>query len=81
MHYIVATNFAASGEAKGANSDSIATTLVAVTDNQLLVIDIAAAFTGIAAGDFVGVNFTRDGDNAADTITDFTVFGLLLEYF
>lgn len=81
MHYIVATSFGASGEAKGANTDSIATTLVAVTDNQIIAIDIAAAFTGIAAGDFVGVNFTRDGDHASDTITDFTVFGLLLEYF
>ena len=81
MHYIVATSFAASGESASANTDSISTTLVAVTDNQLLAIDISAAFTGIAAGDFVGVNFTRDGDNAADTITDFSVFGLLFEYF
>ena len=81
MHYIVATSFAASGESASANTDSISTTLVAVTDNQLLAIDISAAFTGIAAGDFVGVNFTRDGDNAADSITDFSVFGLLFEYF
>lgn len=81
MYYEVTTNFAASGEAKGANTDSISATVQAVTDNQLIAIDISAAFTGIAAGDFVGVKFNRDGDNASDTITDFSVFGLLVEYF
>ena len=81
MHYEVTTNFAAHGEAKGTHTDSISTTLVAVTDNQMINIDISAAFTGISAGDFVGVLFNRDGDNAADSVTDFMCHGLMLEYF
>lgn len=46
-----------------------------VTLNDFECIDVSAAFTGVAAGDLVGILFTRDGDAGGDTIDD-TVYYL-----
>jgi hypothetical protein len=74
------TDFANDGEAYSAGSDSIASATLAVVSDQMDAIDIAAAFTGIAALDMVGVKWTREGTNAADSVVTYAVFGLLLEY-
>ena len=77
----VTTAFAASGEAHNTHSDAIAIAAVAAVANQMLEDDISAAFTGIAAGDYVGVMWERQAGHASDTIgTTVTVLGLLLEW-
>lgn len=81
LAYSVNTSFAAAGEAKTANSDSISMTTAAVTANEMEEIDISAAFTGIAAGDYVGVDWNRDGADASDTIeAQWSSLGIRLEY-
>jgi len=51
------------------NTDSTTGT-TAVTVDKITCIDISAALTGAAAEDLVGIEFKRDGDDAADTIGD-----------
>ena len=68
------------GEAYTGTTDTIAGTTRAMTSNQVDEIDVSAAFTGIAAGDWVGFEFERDGAHAGDTITTLYVLGLHLEY-
>ena len=65
----------------GANTDSVAAATVAVTDNQMIEIDVSAGFTAIAALDNFGFAWTRLGSDALDTITDFTAHYLYLETF
>ena len=50
------------------HTDSIAATETAVTDNKLSCVDISAAFTGVAAGDLIGFQFTREGGDVGDTL-------------
>ncbi len=57
----------AGGEQYNANSDSRSST-TAVTNGEIEGIDISAALTGATAKDLVGITFTRDGDDAADTV-------------
>ncbi|MCR4341804.1 MAG: hypothetical protein NUW01_18165 [Gemmatimonadaceae bacterium] len=80
LRYSVATSWGADGEARTANTDAIAATTRAVTADEMDAIDVSAALTGIAAGDYVGLAFTRLGSDVLDTITGFRVLGLLLEY-
>ena len=76
----ILTEFGATGEALNANTDSIAATTYAMTANNVNDIDIIATFTGVAAGDRIGLQFTRKGQDAGDTITSLFLFGVLLEY-
>lgn len=39
-----------------------------VLQNDIVCLDISTALTGITAGDLVGLEFLRDGDEAADTV-------------
>jgi len=64
----VETDFGACAEVYTTHSDSIAAGQVAVTINQLTCLDINAALDGIAAGDHVGVAFTRYGSDVLDTV-------------
>lgn len=64
----VSTNYGACGESYNTHSESIAAGEVAVTANQIECLDISAALTGIAAGDYVGIEFTRHGSAAEDTV-------------
>lgn len=67
----VATDWGACGEAYNANTDDIAaSTVIGLTLNQLECLDLDDAFTGIAAGDHVGVAFNRDATHEEDTIED-----------
>ena len=56
------------GEAYDANEDSIAAGEVAVTLSEIECIDITEALTGSTALDLVGMEFTRYGSHANDTI-------------
>jgi hypothetical protein len=80
LRYSINTEFGGSGEAYNANTDSIATTTQAVTHLDLETVDVSAALTGIAGSDVVGLAFTREGSDAADTISVFNVLGFSLEY-
>ena len=68
------------GEAYTGTTDSIVAATRAMTSNQVDEIDVITAFTGIAAGDWIGFEFERDGAHAGDTITTLYVLGLHLEY-
>ena len=56
--WAIATSWGATGEDESANTDSATGNNAAVTDDQLLAIDISAAFTGIAAADYIGISAT-----------------------
>ncbi|GAH07755.1 unnamed protein product, partial [marine sediment metagenome] len=68
-------------EAYNAHSDAVAVDTVAVTANKLECIDIAEALTGIAAGDWIGVRFTRNGTDVLDTLaTTVYLIGMRMQY-
>jgi hypothetical protein len=79
MRYSVTTDFAAHGESRTANSDSIASTDLVVTADNLIEIDIRAALTGLAENDYLGLNFLREGAHANDTTSSVIMLGVLLE--
>lgn len=60
IQWDVFTKFGAVGEAFDANSDSIIDDTLAVINNEITELDITAAFTGLAAGDHVGVDFVSN---------------------
>jgi hypothetical protein len=82
----VATNWGQIGSGEVYNSDAgaIAAGQVAVTLNHVEIIDITASFVGVGAmgpGDQVGVQFTREGNNANDTVNaDVYLLGLRIQY-
>jgi hypothetical protein len=62
------------------NTDTIAATATAVDIEQLECINIAAALTGAAGLDLVGLKFTRQGSHANDTIGKEVIYlGVLIE--
>ena len=83
MVWTATTDFAlaCSTEDYDTNEDSTGSQTDQVLQNDLVCLDVSTALTGIAAGDLVGMEFLRDGDNAADTVGG-TVFclGLRLRY-
>jgi parallel beta-helix repeat protein len=82
----VATNWGMIGSGEIYNSDAgaIAAGEVAVNLNHLEYIDISAAFTGVAPvnqGDAVGIEFTRHGNHANDTVNaDCYLLGVRIQY-
>ena len=80
LRYSVTTNWAANGEAYNLNTDSIATTTQAMTQNAMTEVDISAAFTGIAAGDYVGLRIDRLGSDALDTLTTVRILCFIMEF-
>lgn len=79
------TDFASEGEVHTTNSDSLGSDgtpqVDTVTVNEHEALDITDAFTGATAGDFFGLEFIRDGDDALDTISNVVhILGLLIEY-
>jgi hypothetical protein len=75
--WTVATYFAANGEAYNTHTDSMTADTQAVTNLQVLELDISDAYTGIAVGDNVGTRFTLD---ALDTTTYLDILGLNIKY-
>jgi len=51
-----------------AHNDSVGATTTGVTINDFECIDVSAALDGVAAGDRIGLEFWRDGDNGSDTV-------------
>jgi len=52
-----------------------------ITQFQLICLDVSAAFDALAAGDLVGFEFTRDGDNGSDTLDEpCCLLGVRLRY-
>jgi len=80
LRYHIDTNFGdPCSEDYDAHSGTIAATQVAVTINQIKCIDITAALAGVALGDVVGLEFTREGSHALDTVdADCYYLGVLL---
>ena len=66
----VATTFAGlcANEQFDTHSDTIAEGNVAVTDDEVECLDITGALTVATGGDIVGMEFTRHGDDALDTV-------------
>jgi hypothetical protein len=66
------TDFAAAGEAYNTHSDSMGSggspQITAVTADKIEEIDVSDALTGIAAGDYGGCFFKREGANESDTV-------------
>ena len=80
LRYSVVTNWGANGEAYNLNTDSIAATTLAMTQNAMTEVDISAAFTGIAAGDYVGLRFNRLGSDALDTMGNVRSLFFIMEF-
>lgn len=69
MAYSVATDFGKRCvEVYTTHSDTKALGVQAVTLNEIECIDVDDALTAIAEGDFVLMDFLRDGDDASDTV-------------
>uniref|UniRef100_A0A6M3IFU0 Uncharacterized protein n=1 Tax=viral metagenome TaxID=1070528 RepID=A0A6M3IFU0_9ZZZZ len=76
--WTVTTDFGADGEAYNANSDTATADGLALVADEIDTIDISAAFTGLAAGDFVGVKFILDAFSG--TTPGLYVIGLEFKY-
>ena len=77
----ILTNFADdTGDQPFTGSGDSMTGTQVLTTNDLKSIDIADAFTPIAAGDHVGLKITRDGGGGTDDLTTVELTGFLLEY-
>ena len=63
----IASDFGAVGENRQANTDSIAEASYTLSSNIFAEIDVTAAFTNAAAGDYFGIEITRDGNDVNDT--------------
>jgi len=75
--WTAATNFGANGEDSQTHTDSATANAQATTNDQLLELDISAAFTGLLANDIVGLIFTLD---ALDTTSQLNIVGLDIKY-
>ena len=74
MQWDVTTDFGGDGEAYNVHADgAIANGTEAVTANDIEEIDIAAALSGIAASDYVGLLFESD-------TSDMRLLGLRIKY-
>jgi len=58
----------APGEVYNTHSDVIAAGQVAVVVNVDTQVSVLAALTGATAGDIAGIEFTRHGSHASDTV-------------
>ncbi len=83
LYRSVTTDFGklCSDEAYNTHSDSITADIVAVTADELECLDVSDALTGIAAGDLIGVTFTREGTDVLDTVgANVHYLGIRLRY-
>jgi len=72
LRWGVSTNFAevCNDEGYQTHTDSIALGQSAVTADEVECLDISDGLTGALAGDLVGIEFTRDAEDALDTVDD-----------
>ena len=77
----VAVDYTTCGDLFNKNEDSIAAGAETITYGSIHCLDITAALDAIGPGDLVGVEFTRLGTAAEDTIdSSVDILGLYLEY-
>lgn len=72
----ITTDYGAAGEARNTHSEAIGNLTTAVVDNTIYEIDISAATTVLAAGDYVGIKVIHDATHTADIL----VLGVKLRY-
>lgn len=68
MRWNVATDWGAGNEAYNTGSDTVASTDTTLVANEFELLNIDAAFTGVAALDKIGITFNREGNHANDTL-------------
>ena len=73
VQYDVVGDHAALGQLITQGSDTITDGTLAVTDNTLAELDVSDAFTGVAGGDYCGIEFQSD-------TTNIRCIGLCVEY-
>ncbi len=73
-------NFASDGELNTLHNDGVGSAIQGMVANTMKALDVSAALTDIAAGDYVGMEFLRFAGDVSDTIEDMQILGLLLEY-
>ena len=81
LYWECSTNFAevCSNEDCQTHIDSITANTDAMTANELMCIDISTSLTNALGGDVVGINFTRLGASASDTVGDSVYYvGILI---
>lgn len=71
--WTINTSWAADGEDEALATDTATADGTTSTDDQMTAVDISAAFTGIAAGDYIGIKLTLD---ALTTTTQINVVGI-----
>lgn len=71
------TGFRAAGESETQHTDSVTVDGEAMTDDVMKEIDLSDALTGLAAGDWVGIQFIYDAESGT---TGFYVVGLVFKY-
>lgn len=76
IDWTATTDFATIGEACTTHSDSDTADDLAMTDTEIEEVDISAAFTGLAADDYVGCKFLLDAIDDGQ----YKVIGLVFKY-
>jgi len=80
MRWQMDNDFTAIGETSVENTDSLTATDLSMTANVDIELDVAGSLTGIAANDVLGIQFTRRGTHANDTMTRLEISDFILEY-
>ncbi len=76
IDWTATTDFAPIGSAYNTTSDSDTGNGLAMTANEIEEVDISLAFTGLAADDYAGIEFTMDAISAGN----YEVIGLVFKY-
>ena len=75
------TSYAANGEAKNTHTGNSAGNQTVLTVDEITELaDQSSLFSSLAAGDYVGVLWLRDGADVNDTAGDVHCLGMLVEY-
>jgi len=71
---------AAHSEINTTHTNTIAVANHYITTNEIMHIDISSLFTSLAASDSFALGIRRNGSHGDDTVTDFYVYSIILEY-
>ena len=77
----VNARYGASGQAESTHTGNIAAAEIALTSGQIFEDDISSTLASLAAGDYAGIYWEREGAHANDTVgAKVHVVGILLEW-